>query len=414
MTCSFRTKNNQSSNMLKLILWMCLSVATANTETRVFDLPSMTMMLTAKKAHNNDKQEFQKRVTSTVQDHLIDFYQEKLYSHNYASNVTINRVNLNAFYDWRQTDPPTEENDYMRTYGILGSYNCQLKLTLEFETFAGPHLTQSQMEIFFIEAFQQGNYWTLAKEFLSDDVLDGVTDVKITVLSDGYVETGKQKDDTAIEIDEKTESKWKDAIKTGISFAIFFIIVLLFLWSYVFYSVKKKEAEYIKDDDSAACVTEEDTADADYMFSETSSQSPRGLLDDDDDDGSWMDNWAKAMTSVTLREAGRKRSPRGRRVLHQMSEHVPSLDCIQEGVDEDASVSSYKSRSSITSDTSYKSRSTLVRGTSDGSVEVASLMSYDNMTMSRIGKLGGIQEEDPEPSRRPIEPDGFSPNRAEV
>ncbi|CAJ1966408.1 unnamed protein product [Cylindrotheca closterium] len=401
--------------MLKVLLWMCLSVVatSARTETRVFDLPSMTMMLTAKKANNNEKVEFQKRVTSTVQDHLIDFYQEKLYSHNYASNVTINRVNLNAFYDWRQTDPPTEENEYMRTYGILGSYNCQLKLTLEFEMFAGPHLTQSQMEIFFIEAFQQGNYWTLAKKFLSDDVLDGVNDVKITMLADGYVEAGRKKQESVIEIDEKTESKWKDAIKTGISFAIFFIVALLVLWGYVFWSLKQSDDEHIKDDDSAACVTEEDTADADYMWSETS-QSPRGLLDDDDDDGSWMDNWAKAMTSVPLREAGRKRSPRGRRVQKQMSDHIPSLDCIQEGFDEDASVSSFKSRSSITSDTSYKSRSTLVRGTSDGSIEVASLMSYDNMTMSRIGRLGGIQEEDPEPSRRSMDPDGYSPNRAEV
>ncbi|KAL3935917.1 MAG: hypothetical protein SGBAC_008663 [Bacillariaceae sp.] len=404
--------------MLKLVLWMCLSVAaTARTETRVFDLPSMTMMLTAKKANNNDKVEFQQRVTTTVQDHLIDFYQEKLYSHNYASNVTINRVNLNAFYDWRQTDPPTAENDWIRTYGILGSYNCQLKLTLEFEKFAGPHLTQSQMEIFFIEAFQQGNYWTLAKEFLSDDVLDGVNDVKITVLSDGYMETGKQSVEPIIEIDTKTESKWKDAIKTGISFAIFFIVVLLFLWSYVFWSVKKSDDEHVKDDDSAACVTEEDTADADYMWSEASA-SPRGLLDDADDeeDDSWMDNWAKAMTSISLRDAGRKRSPRGRRVLHPTTEHIPSLDCIQEGFDEDASVSSYRSRSSFASNASYKSQPTLTRNTSGGSVEVASLMSYDNMTMSRIGQLGGIQEEDPEPSRRPMDPDGYShsPNRAEV
>jgi len=396
---------NKHSNMLKVLLWMCLSIASARTETRVFDLPSMTMMLTARKANNSDKDVFQQRVTRTVQDHLIDFYQDKLYSHNYASNVTINRVNLNAFYDWRETDPATEDNEWMRTYGILGSYNCQLKITLEFEEHAGPHLTQSQMEIFFMEAFQQGNYWALAKQFLDDEVLEGVNDVKITVLSDGYVEAGtKAKEESFTEIDAKTEAGWTEAIKTGILFAIFFCVVLVVLWMYVFHSLLKKagDDEYVKDDDSEACVTEENSADHDYIS--------------DLDEDSWMDNWAKAVTSIPLRGTSRKRSPKNRhmRAIHPMSDQVPSLDCIQEGFDEDASVSSYKSRSSVGSAQSYKSKSSLLRTDHSGEGTVGI------MTWQRIKWLGGIQEEDAEPlniiraRQEPQEPEGIIPNRAEV
>jgi hypothetical protein len=86
------------------------------------------------------------------------------------------------------------------------------------------------MEIFFIEAFQQGNYWTLVHKFLSDEVLQGINDVKVTVLSDGFVPIGRA-DPTAEDYNQG--SLWTAAIKTGIFFAGFFCLTLVYMVYYM-------------------------------------------------------------------------------------------------------------------------------------------------------------------------------------
>jgi hypothetical protein len=224
------------------ILWFCLSAVSANTETRVFDLPSMTMLLSVK-TENSDQILFQDRLTTALQDHLNGFYLEKLISIDYGSMVAIDHIGISSQYEWAEISEDPSSLDPLRHYEVQGNYDCQLKLSLQSQEFAGLHLTQSQMELFYIEAFQQGNYWTLVHKFLSDVVLQGVNDVEVTVpvLSDGFVPMGKA-DPTAEDYNQG--SMWTAAIKTGIFFASFFCLALVCLWVYkVYYMRQSKNKE---------------------------------------------------------------------------------------------------------------------------------------------------------------------------
>jgi hypothetical protein len=380
------------------ILWFCLSAVSANTETRVFDLPSMTMLLSVK-TENSDQILFQNRLTTALQDHLKGFYLEKLISYDYGSVMTIDHIGISSQYEWAEISEDPSSLDPLRHYEVRGNYDCQLKLTLQSQEFAGPYLTQSQMEIFFIEAFQQGNYWTLVHKFLSDEVLQGVNDVKVTVLSDGFVPIGRA-DPTAEDYNQG--SMWNAAIKTGIFFAGFFCLTLVCLWIYMMYYLRQSNNEG-KDNASVASITDEDSADHDYVGKDFEINEDHDNADDDASTGSWstgswMDSWAKNMTSIPLRETGRKRSSRARRhrPQHQLPSLDPGLDCIREGADEDASVSSFKSRASRVSRAFSE----------ETNEEEASLASYDciKMSINQVKWLANIQEE----SSDPVFPDVLS------
>jgi hypothetical protein len=387
-----KTTVNRTPTMWLAILWFCLSAVSANTESRVFDLPSMTMLLSVK-TENTDQIIFQDRLTTALQDHLNGFYLEKLMSNDYGSMVTIDRVGLSSQYEWAEISEDPSSLDPLQHYEVHGYYDCQLKLTLESQEFAGPHLTQSQMEIFFIEAFQQGNYWTLVHKFLSDEVLQGINDVKVTVLSDGFVPIGRA-DPTAEDYNQG--SLWTAAIKTGIFFAGFFCLTLVCLWIYMVYYMRRQSNNEEKESASVASLTDQDSADHDYVGKDIDLNEDHGNADDDASTGSWstgswMDSWAKNMTSIPLRETGRKRSPRARR--HRPQQQLPSinpgLDCIREGADEDASVSSFKSRASRVSRTISE----------ETNEEEASLASYDciKMSLNPASWLANIQEESSDP-----------------
>jgi hypothetical protein len=392
-----KTTVNRTATMWLAILWFCLSAVSAvqNIESRVFDLPSMIMILSAK-TENSDQITFQDRVTTVLQDHLNDFYLDKLISNDYGSMVTIDRIGLSSQYEWAEISEDPSSLDPLRHYEVQANYDCQLKLTLDYQEFAGRHITQSQMEIFFIEAFQQGNYWTLVHKFLSDDVLQSVNDVKVTVLSDGFVPIGRA-DPTSEDYNQG--SLWTAAIKTGLFFAGFFCLTLVCSWVYMVYYIRQSNNEE-KDSYSVASITDQDSADHDYVVKdiEIELNEDHGNADDDASTGSWMDSWAKNMTSIPLRETGRKRSPKARRhrPQHQLPSHNPGLDCIREGADEDASVSSFKSRASRVSRTISE----------ETNEEEASLAAYDciKMSLNQVSWLTNIQEE----SSGPVFPDVLS------
>lgn len=370
------------------LLWLCLGLVSASTESRVFDLPSMTMMLSVRKV-NKDEALFQDRLSSALHDHLKVFFLDKLISIGYGSTVSIDHIGLSSAYGWKEISEDPDE-DLLRHFEVEGNYDCQVKLTLEPTEDQVSHLTQSQMDLFFIEAFQQGNYWLLVHKFLSDEVLQGVNDVKITVHSDGFVPIGRA-DPTAD--DFKEENMWTSAIKTGIFFAGFFCLALVCLWIYMFFYVQRSKRNQEKESRSVASITDEDSADHDYVVNDVEHNGVRGNIDDDSSTGSWMDSWASKMTSIPLRETGRKRSPKSRknRPQQQVLLHNPSLDCIREGADEDASVSSFKSRASRVSRTKSSERET--------SEEEASLASYNciNMSLNQVSWLTNIEEETSEP-----------------
>jgi hypothetical protein len=236
------------------------------------------------------------------------------------------------------------------------------------------------MELFFVEAFQQGNYWTLVHKFLSDEVLTGISDVEISVISDGYIAFGKQ-DPTDIGHDG---DKWHLGTMAGVFFATFFCLALVGLWAYMFYHLRKRAEE-----DKESTSTDEDSIDCDLNLHDV----------DDASTGSWMDTWANTMTSIPLREPVKNRR-RNRYRPTPKSAHNPSLDCISEGADEDASLASASSRSSRRS---LKNTSALSLGLNtlneDESVaSVSSRSSYDCIRTSlSMNCLTNIEEENVEP-----------------
>jgi len=124
-------------------------------------------------------------------------------------------------------------------------------------------------------------------------------------------------------------------------------VALALMWIHVLFSRKKKETnkgsgENAKDDNSAARATEESPVDHEYV----DGRPNRG-----EDENSLMESWVNGATSdipsIRTKTGSRKRFPKNRRrtsirahYLRRTKKYVPTLDCIQEGFDEDANASS--------------------------------------------------------------------------
>eukprot|EP00980_Cylindrotheca_fusiformis_P007551 scaffold1567_cov102-Cylindrotheca_fusiformis.AAC.2 len=390
-----------TSNMLNVAIrlwmalsWLCLGAVNATSENRVFNLPAMSINVTVK-YHDQDRSQFQSRMSSVLQGHLNRFFDRKLNDTGYGDTVTVNNIGLSSFYQWNAV--ADDSLDILKHYDVIGHYDCQIRLKVNITEGTVSHLTQSQIELFFIEAFQQGNYWTLVHKFLADEVLSGVNNVKIVVHSDGFVPVG-ERDPTARDYNDGRE--WTAAIKTGVVVAGFFCLGMVGIWLYMYHYVRQTP------DEKGNQQSDETTTELGSSDHNVDSKEIRRLDDDSSTNSSWMDSWAQRMTSIPLREPVKKKSKKARR--HQPMESIPShnlmLDCIREGADEDASVLSFRSRSSVASHSSMASRTSKASRKESRAKKQATSHSQDSYSDSTrvslnppVAWLTHIEEETTEP-----------------
>jgi hypothetical protein len=320
-----------------IVALLCLTVANANKA--IYSLPSFSLVLKVTKS-DNALIVFQDRLEVSVKDHLNEFFKDKIETPSFGSG-TFEEIALSSKLVWRELTggdagkdrgaDPYQGEDTMRHFEVRGDYECQLSLSYNPLDGEESLLSNSIMELFLIEAFQGDNYWGLVHSFLSDEILDEITDVKITVISDGYVPNGQ--DPSAFNNYETGNDEWTGAMTVGVVFAAFFFFVLLLMWIYLCFFVRgtflwKTRNPYpdemaMKDD----AATEPNSAESIDFTSE-------------DEESTWMDAWANAITSIPIR-APIKTSKRKKKIIHHPAQnHNSYLDSINESGEDECSCAS--------------------------------------------------------------------------
>lgn len=347
-------------------------------------LPSFAITLRVTKS-DNALILFQDRLEQTIQLHLEAFYKQKL-DEDSSTDSRVEEVGLKSQLVWKElsvyrsestSDLEPEVKDIFKHYEVLGKFDCQIALDD-----SPSYVTQSLMDLFFIEAFQGDNYWDLVHSFLVSPVLEDINDVTITILEDGFVPYDGQPSIASLDDDwygreADSTSHMTPFMIVGAAFATLFCIALLVMWMYLCFTVNgasllfmgmgRRRRDSIFKDGSVtddACTT--DSTDL-----------------SNEDESSWMDAWAEAVTSVELRDPVKTKRKRGRPTrqsfVRPAREHHSSLGCIDESDNE--------SCSSAKTEASKKSihRSTTVPRTGSFQQETAS---YPSNYFSTIAELG--------------------------
>jgi hypothetical protein len=202
---------------------------------------------------------------------------------------------------------------------------------------ASSKLPQSSMDLLFVEALQGNNYWDLYELFVSDNELNQINNVEISVMASGFRPFDSQ-DGSSAGYDH--EDYWTPSMTVGVAFAVFFVCVLAIMWLYLCifvrgtclfrsprqalngHMVDKKEPEQSSDTDQNSSDTEGDLAFGAGPASESA----------------WMDAWATAITSIQVREVPKgssKKRPKKQRVRRPSKQNCSHLGQIVELVDED-------------------------------------------------------------------------------
>ena len=326
--------------MLKLaLLGYFVSLADATIENHVFDLPSFTLDLSVKELDTSHRI-MQDKLEKKLQEHLIDFYKAKLETSD-NDEVTVHNVIITSDYYW------TQHTDYHEMNGV---HDSQIKVAV---ASTQTSINEPLMELYFAEAFQGDYYWHLVHNFLIDEILSDVYDVKIMVDTDRY---GHYSD---IEDDFEKKNVMNGGTIAGLFLLGLFCIALVLLGIYIYSWIQVQ-----RENKSRASHTDNDSDEEDFE-------------DDDVSTGSWMDLWAKAVTSIPLRDPNLQRKKRPR--YHQQppkfrkTECKTTLDCITEGEDEDASLASGASGGSKASILSGRFRSLLRSFSEDEEKSVPSI-----------------------------------------
>ena len=311
-------------------------------ENLVFDVPSFSFLLRVSKA---DKAliTFQDRLQNSIHDHLVNFFRGKVEIPDFG-RANVEEVALKSNLVWKLLSSPTTNKkqnangDIMTEYEVTSDFDCELTINVEEtstgETGAKMRLSPNIMDLFLIEAFQGDNYWHLVHNFLSDETLEGITDVKITVFSDAYVATNghqalpQSNKDIAYAEDNNGLSA---AMTVGVVFSFFFFVVLILMWAYICLFAKRTSifkgrinpfGKVWDDDLSKATVmdsSEQGSIDLDYVDQETR----------------WMDAWAHSITSISLRAPVKTKKRMRKAARNPAKSHISSLGRITEVSSED-------------------------------------------------------------------------------
>jgi hypothetical protein len=282
------------------------------------------MVLQVKKS-DNALIVFQDRLEAAVRDHLDSFFAHKVATPGFGYG-SVEEVALSSRMTWHEKNEDNEDFDKFtvpgqdpgtaRHYEVHADYESQILLKLD-EHIAATRLSQSIMNLLLIEAFESQNYWALFHLFLSDTALAEIADATVVVNTEGFrLNNG---------ISTETQSKWTTAMKVGVGFASFFCVVLLFMWVYLCLFVKGTllfKAPIVhqgKDTEETATEESSGTHDFDFGFSHQ-------------EESTWMDEWARSITSIPVRQPIKPKKKKLRRPARQ---HRPSLDQIEESSNSD-------------------------------------------------------------------------------
>ena len=329
----------------RLVVWLSTLLLTALVQaaqngTESYKVPSFSLAL------NVDKSEsalivFQDSLNSAVEQHLEMFFQKKIEGTSLPDGF-IQDVALTSSYVWKELSRSTNQDDSVNKYEVRAQFQCQLDVGYTIQsnsTAAVPRISQSIMDLFLIEAFQGDNYWSLVHAFFKDETLESITGMEISVQADGYIHNGGDQDPATLEQYNNTRGAWNATMIMGVCFACICLGIMIVMWTYLccfardsvwirLYRRKlrnrAKHPHHLEKPDNT---TEESNS--------TSSHHP------DDDEyhlESWMDLWAKSMTSIPIREPvkPRKIKKKAASIRRPAQHHSSSLNAIVE-IDDDGS-----------------------------------------------------------------------------
>lgn len=318
-------------------LWFVafVAVAVSAQTSQMYDLPPFSIVL------NVDESEtslitFEDRLIDVVQQHLIEFFEEKVDIPSYGDGQ-VELVALSASHVWKELGQ-AQSNRFAHKYEVQSDFTCKLELSYNSTNGRDTHPSSSIMNLLLIEAFQGDNYWDLVHTFLRDTVLKDITGVQVTVVADGYVHNNGEKGLALEEEPISAGDDWTPAMTAGVIFAGVLVFSITLMWTYLccfargailLQCVKfgrrklKEKADSVTDD----------------AFS-TSTLNP----DDDASEGRWLDAWAEAVTSIPLREPVKTRKLKKQPTIRHPAQHHSSyLNCIEEADDETSTVCSVES-----------------------------------------------------------------------
>jgi hypothetical protein len=333
-----------------------------------YQLPSFSLTLKVSKLDKNASSlmAFQDRLKETIQDHLEDFFQDKL--ETTLKLPTKVRFNLESHLIWRELsmegDSSLQDLDlFVKQYEVRGQYDTQMTLNYSNnETYSQEivGISQSLMTLLLLESFQGQNYWEMVHRFISSPSLSDVSDVKITVLEDGFVpyHGGAVAFDDDYWFDtQQSQQKQRGSVMSpgmivAMAFVTFFCLAIVVIWTYLCYNLptsfflndfeqrqrRSKGDSIFKDHEGSSSVTDSSSTNDDNISMESFGDEELAMADSSfwvDSTGDWMDNWAQKVTSIPIREPlPRRKKKRGQPLRQSLvrpaHQHVSQLDCITE------------------------------------------------------------------------------------
>ena len=275
-----------------------------------------------------------------------------------------------------------------RHYEVRSSFNnCQIELLDSSDDTDGEVLAkriftnQSVLDLLMIEAFQGNNYWHLFHLFLSDIHLSNIDNVDISVMTTttstghgslegsfhGTVGGGQNRDGATppssgsnsnsngrdpASPTATTTGSWTMSMKIGISFASFFLLVLVILWTYLLLFVRGTCLFKVRGmnagcsnsgkDEGQSVTDPENISDLDYddIIPPHHEQQLYHSGNNINNDDTWMDEWAIQITSIPVRQPykQKKKVKRSKHVVvirRPSQQHISQLCQISESEADD-------------------------------------------------------------------------------
>jgi len=392
---------------------------TSSAPVLLFELPSLSITLDVEK-QDDALIPFQDKLKEVMENHLEEFYNDKFLTSEVGIPAMVD-VNLDSQIIWKElwVEPKEiidysqnhEYNDisFVKKYEVQGFSNCKIKfqidpLTTQYGVKKPLYVSQTLVDLFFLEAFESDHYWDMMHDFLTTPLLQDIISADVTVLDDGFVhpydENGnllfESNDDffgKIVQFDDDGGGTGNTGMSTLMIAAsiiiMLFFLTLVLIWIYICVAMRGELLFHLRRRRRVGRSRSREEGSYKDSVSTRSSYSDEDLssvasIDGDEDEpfapgGGWassisanLDAWANSITSIPLRDIdvarkGRKKKKAGKKVVGRpyfrpCQEHSSSLDCITEADNESwcSTVKSGRSRSSA------RSGSTRTRGASRG------------------------------------------------
>lgn len=365
-----------------------------------FTLPSLSMTLDVEK-EDNALIPFQDQLKTNMELHLEKFYRNKLLTSE-VGNPTFVDVDLESQLLWKElwvepkehseetSNEQQQEVSFLKKYEVRGIFNCKIKIQIKPLTTEEEEkpvfMSQSLVNIFFLEAFESEHYWDLMHGFLTTPLLRDIISAEVKVLDVGFVHPYDENNNLRFQSDDdffvlsidynEDAGMMPTVMVAGGVFVVIFLTGLVGIWVFLCIANKGNDRFRWRSKVGRSRARDGDSCKGSSVTSTNSSDSLDSGGEEDSDGDSvsgWassfsanLDAWASAITSIPVRDVeNRRRKKRSNRVVGRpyfrpSNEHSSSLDCITEADNESwcSSVKSNKTSRSAKSRTKrYRSKS---------------------------------------------------------